>query len=259
MADGRKEIIVGVLGQWASGKSTAAETLVRHLGGEGEVTFLTDREILARTVITHVLGFEGSRVKRSIDQAGTRRFDGDLATVYLGPEETLDNVDLNYLRFDLHAEIYDNVPADSRSWIDEVRLELGRQIFDQSSEGKPIVVEAGFGTNTDPRGENPVRHTISDLFKILAEAGVRSDQVKWIIIEASYQTRSERNRWRKDTVPAAEFDRFAADGGDLDPDQQERWVAQGMSLVRVPNNHDDVDKFRADIVAAFGELVKDDS
>ena len=39
------EIIVGILGQWASGKSTASGTLVRYLGGEGEVIFISDREL----------------------------------------------------------------------------------------------------------------------------------------------------------------------------------------------------------------------
>ena len=33
MLEREGEIIVGVLGQWASGKSTAAKTLVEHLGG----------------------------------------------------------------------------------------------------------------------------------------------------------------------------------------------------------------------------------
>jgi uridine kinase len=37
------EIIVGILGQWASGKSTAAGILVRYLGGEGKVVFINDR------------------------------------------------------------------------------------------------------------------------------------------------------------------------------------------------------------------------
>ena len=33
------QIVVGVLGQWASGKSTAAKTLVSYLGGEENVVF----------------------------------------------------------------------------------------------------------------------------------------------------------------------------------------------------------------------------
>jgi molybdopterin-guanine dinucleotide biosynthesis protein len=34
-------IIVGILGQWASGKTAAARTLIRYLGGEGEVASIT--------------------------------------------------------------------------------------------------------------------------------------------------------------------------------------------------------------------------
>jgi uridine kinase len=37
MNERKGEIIVGILGQWASGKSTAAKTLVSYLGGEGDV------------------------------------------------------------------------------------------------------------------------------------------------------------------------------------------------------------------------------
>jgi hypothetical protein len=257
MVDRRGEIIVvGILGQWASGKSAAAETLVRYLGGEEEVIFITDRDLLASQVLKHILELGDSKVKRSIDDEGRQRFEGELATVYLGSGENFENVDLSTLLFDLHGEIYDNVPHESLSWIDEARLELGHQIRDRSVEGKPIVIEAGFGTNTDPRGENPFRHTISDLFVRLEEAGVGPERVKWIIIETSYDKRSERNKKRRDTVPAVEFDRFAADGGDLDSDQQNRWVAQGTAIIRVPNEHDDIERFRADIIDAFEEMYK---
>jgi hypothetical protein len=257
MVDRRGEIIViGILGQWASGKSAAAETLVRYLGGEEEVIFITDRDLLASQVLKHILELGDSKVKRSIDDEGRQRFEGELATVYLGSGENFENVDLSTLLFDLHGEIYDNVPHESLSWIDEARLELGHQIRDRSVEGKPIVIEAGFGTNTDPRGENPFRHTISDLFVRLEEAGVGPERVKWIIIEASYEKRSERNKKRRDAVPAVEFDRFAADGGDLEPDQQNKWVAQGTTIIRVPNEHDDIERFRAETIAAFEEMFK---
>jgi hypothetical protein len=244
------------LGQWASGKSAAAETLFRYLGGEGEVAFITDREILAKIAVNHILELDEFNVKYSSNDEGIRRFEGELATVYLGSEDTLDNVDLNTLLFDLHDDVFDNVPNESLSWFDEARLELGHQIRDRSVEGKPIVIEAGFGTNTDPRGENPFRHTISDLFVRLEEAGVGPQQVKWIVIEASYETRAERNRKREDTVPAVEFDRFAADGGDLETDQQNKWVAKGTTIIRVPNDHDDIERFKAEIIAAFQELFK---
>ena len=43
MMEHKEKIMVGILGQWASGKSTAAKTLIGYLGGEGEVAFITDQ------------------------------------------------------------------------------------------------------------------------------------------------------------------------------------------------------------------------
>jgi hypothetical protein len=257
MAEHGAEIIIGVLGQWASGKTAAAKTLVRYLGGEDEVVFITDRVLLAGQVANHILELEESKVIRSIDDEGRQRFDGELATVYLPPGEDLKTVDLETLHFDLYDDLYDNVPPGSLNWLDKARLELGSQIQERSVEGKPIVIEAGFGTNMDPRGENPLSHTISDLFMRLEESGVEPNQVKWILIEAGYEIRSERNRKRPDSVPAVEFNRFAADGGDLDPDHQKRLEEQGTTIKRVPNEHDDIERFRADIIAALEELYRD--
>jgi hypothetical protein len=257
MVEHNGEIIVGILGQWASGKSAAAKTLVSYLGGEDEAIFITDRELLAGQVINHILELDDSKVKRSFEDDGRQRIEGELATAYLGPGQDLETVDLNNLLFDLRDDVYNSVALGSRHWLDKARLELGHQIRERSAEGKPIVIEAGFGTNMKPRGEKPMSHTISDLFARLEEAGVEPDRVKWIIIEASYEKRSERNRKRRDTVPAVEFDRFAADGGDLEPDQQNKWVAQGTTIIRVPNEHDDIERFRSDIIAAFEEVFGD--
>jgi len=256
MADSEGEIIVGVLGQWASGKSAAASTLVRYLGGEGEVVFINDRVLLARQAVKHILELGDSKVKLGIEDDGRQRLEGELATVYLGPGEDLKTVDLNTLLFDLHDDVFDNVAPESYNWFDRARLELGHQIRERSAEGKPIVIEAGFGTNLEPRGENPFSHTLSDLFFRLEEAGVEPKQVKWILVEADFERRSERNRKRQDSVPAVEFDRFAADGGDLDPDHQKRLEEQGTTIKRVPNDHDDIERFRADIIAAFEEMFK---
>jgi hypothetical protein len=256
MAEHKGEIVVGVLGQWASGKSTAASTLVNYLGGEDAVIFITDRILIARQAAHHILELEDSKVKRSIEDDGRQQLEGELAVVYLGPGEDLETIDLNTLLFDLHDEVYDDLAPGAYTWLDLARLELGSQIRERSGEGKPIVIEAGFGTNTKPKGENPFSHTISDLFMRLEESGVEPNQVKWILIEAGYEIRSERNRKRPDSVPAVEFDRFAADGGDLDPDHQKSWEEQGTTIKRVPNEHDDIEKFRADIIAAFEELYR---
>ncbi len=48
-------IIVGVLGQWASGKTVAAKTLVRHLSGKDKVVFLTDRVLIASQVANMIM------------------------------------------------------------------------------------------------------------------------------------------------------------------------------------------------------------
>jgi hypothetical protein len=235
------EIIVGILGQWASGKTAAARTLIRYLGGAGEVVFITDRDLFASQAVNHILELEDSKVVVSIEDDGRQRLDGEHATVWLDPGEDLKSVDLSTLyRFNVHDDV---LPA----WLNRARVELGYQICERSAHGKPIVIEAGFG-------KNPFDHTISDLFMRLEEAGVEPKQVKWIIIEAGYDKRSERNQKRRDTVPVDVFARYAADGGDLDPDHQKRLEEQGTIIKRVPNDHDDIERFRADMIAAFEEM-----
>ena len=81
MIEPKGEIIVGILGQWASGKSTAARTLIRHLGGEGEVVFITDRELFASQAANHILELEDSEVTSSIEDDGRQRLEGKKATV----------------------------------------------------------------------------------------------------------------------------------------------------------------------------------
>jgi hypothetical protein len=230
------------LGQWASGKTEAARTLIRHLGGEGEVVFITDRVLFASQVVNHILELEDSRVVVSIEDDGRQRLDGEHATVWLGPGEDLKTVDLTTLNLDVH----DNVQA---AWLNRARIELGHQICERSAGGKPIVIEAGFG-------KNPFDHTISDLFTRLGEAGVEPKQVRWIIVEAGYDKRSERNEKRRDRVPVDVFARYAADGGDLVPDYQNRLEEQGTIIKRLPNDHDDIERFRADIIAAFEEMFR---
>jgi hypothetical protein len=242
MIELKGEIIVGILGQWASGKSTAARILIRYLGGEGEVVFINDRDLFASQAVNHILELEDSKVRLSIEDDGSQRLDGEHATVWLGPGEDLNTVDLNTLHFDVHDNV---MPA----WLDRARVELGYQICERSAGGKPIVIEAGFG-------KNPFGHTISDLFMRLEEVGVEPKQVKWIIVEAGYDKRSERNEKRRASVPVDVFARYAADGGDLDPDHQNRLEEQGTIIKRVPNDHDDIERFRADIIAAFEEMFK---
>jgi hypothetical protein len=237
----RGEIIVGILGQWASGKSTAARTLIGYLGGEGEVAFITDRELFAGQAVNHILELDDSKVTLSIEDDGRQRLDGEHATVWLGPGEDLKTVDMSTLfDFDVHENV---LPA----WLNRARIELGYQICERSADTKPIVIEAGYG-------KNPFDHTISDLFKAVEEAGIQPKQVKWIIVEAGYDKRSQRNQKRRDRVPVDVFDRYAADGGDLDLDHQNRLEEQGTIIKRVFNNHDDIERFRADIIAAFEEM-----
>jgi hypothetical protein len=247
-------VVVGVLGQWASGKSTAAKALVGHLGGEGKVVFIDDRALIASHAIRHIVELGDSRVVASFEDDGTQRLEGELATIYLSPGEDLGTVDPSRLLFDLHDVFLDDGMPAWCSWFHTARAQLGHQIRERSADGKPIVIEAGFGTNTVPMDENPFCHTVADLFMRLEDAGVAPNQVGWIYVEASYETRSRRNQERPDTVPTVEFDQYAADGGYLDAEDQVRWEERGTIIERVENEHDDVERFRADVIAAYEEI-----
>ena len=48
----------------------------------------------------------------------------------------------------------------------------------------------------------------------------------------------------------------AANGGDLDLMHQKRLEKRGITFVRVPNDHDDVERFRSDVVAAFRQMFE---
>lgn len=242
MTPSAEPIIVGVLGQWASGKSEAARTLVRHLGGERAVIFLSDRALFASRAIDHIRE-QGASPPFSLETDGRRRYDRDVISVWLNPGEDLETVDPNTLRFYVPARI-------AFSWINRARLALGRNISHLSAEGCPMVIEAGFGAPVADSGD-PIPHTLSDLFARLAESNVRPSQAGWIVIEASFARRAERNRRRPDAVPPDFFERYASDGGDLSPGEQRKLEAQGARFARVPNDHDDIERFRSGIIAAF--------
>ena len=53
MIEHKGKIIVGILGQWASGKSTATRMLIEYLGGEGKVVFIHDQELLINQAVNH--------------------------------------------------------------------------------------------------------------------------------------------------------------------------------------------------------------
>jgi hypothetical protein len=248
---GRGGIIIGVLGQWASGKTEAARTLLRHLGGEGKVVFLTDRVLFASQVIKHILELEGSQVTVSMEDDGRQRLDGKLVTVWLKPGEDLRTVDPSTLHFD----VYDDQVMSA--WRLRAKVELGAQILERSAGGKPVVIETAFGPNLEPVDEeNPYGRTIAELFIRLEKAGVEPGQVKWIIVEAGFDKRSERNEKRRDSILAYQFERLGADGGDLTPDQQRRLEERGAIIKRVLNEHDDLERFRAEIIAAFEEMTE---
>jgi hypothetical protein len=243
MAARKGEVIVGVLGQWASGKSTAANALVNYLGGEDGVVFLTDFVCFSGQAVNHILELDETKVTVGIEDDGRRRLQGEHAAVWLRPGEDLETVDLSSLHFNVNDDVISE-------WLKRARVELGYQIRERSAEGKPIVVEAGYG-------KNPAGHTISDLFVALEGAGVGLEQVKWIIVEAGCDKRSERNARRQIGPPVDIFDRYAADGGGLDPEHQTRLEERGAVITRVSNDHDDVERFRADIIAAFEAMFAD--
>lgn len=240
MREPKGEIVVGVLGQYASGKSEAARTLIRYLGGESQVVFINDKELLTRLAAEHVLGLDEDQVTSTVEEDGTRRLDGELATVWLRPGEDLNTTDPNRLRWEMRDSVV-------HTWLARMRVNLGHEIRERSAEGKPMVIEAGFG-------ENPLSQTLSHLFARLEEAGVGPERVKWILVEVGFARRAGRNAKRQDKVPDDLFARVAADGGDLAPDHQSRLEKQGLRLKRVPNEHDDIHRFRADIIAAFEEI-----
>ncbi len=224
--------------------------LIEYLGGEGKVVFIHDQELLINQAVNHFLDLDDSKVKFSIEDDGRQRLDDEHASVWLGPGEDLKTVDLNTVQFKTHNDVV------LWDWINRARVELGYQICERSTDGKPIVIEAAFGTNMEPIGENPFSHTISDLFMKLKEAGAEPKQVRWIIVKAGFDRRSERNQKRQVIVPVDVFDKYAADGGDLDPKHQKRLEEQGTMIIRVPNDHNDIERFRADIVAAFEEMFR---
>ncbi|MGD8554864.1 MAG: hypothetical protein PVJ32_05455, partial [Anaerolineales bacterium] len=124
MIEPKGEIIVGVLGQWASGKSTAAKTLCRYLGGEGDVIFISDRELLASQAVNHILELEDSEVELGIEDDGSQRIETVHSTVWLAPGEDLKTVDLHTLNLDVR----ENVQA---LWLNRARIELGHQICER--------------------------------------------------------------------------------------------------------------------------------
>jgi hypothetical protein len=233
-------IVVGVLGQWASGKSTAVRTLVQHLGGEGEVVVLNDAALLGQQVADYVLEQRDCTAKPSIEDDGSQRWEAEYANVWLAPGQDWETVDLVTLRYSVSDKV---LPV----WLDRARIELGHQIREKPSDGRPMVVEAGFG-------EYPLGHGIAELFSRLEEAGVQPGLVKWIIVEADFEKRAERNERRRYGPPVHVFARYASDGGDLDPDDQKCLEERGAIISRVSNDHDDIEGFRADIIAAFERL-----
>jgi hypothetical protein len=104
MTGSQAGIAVGVLGQWASGKTEAARTLIRHLGGESQVVFLTDRALFACQVIEHLLELEDSEVVVRVEDDGRQQLDCELFTVWLEPGEDLRSMEPSSLKFDVHDE-----------------------------------------------------------------------------------------------------------------------------------------------------------
>ena len=108
-------IIVGILGQWASGKTTASRTLVNYLGGEDKVAFINDQYLFAGQAVKYLLELEDSQVTCTLEDDGTRRLEGEYARVWLGPGEDLKSVDLSTVRWNLHEDV---IPA----WLNRARV-----------------------------------------------------------------------------------------------------------------------------------------
>jgi len=243
-------IAVGILGQWASGKTEAARTLVKHLGGPGKVVFLSDRELFFRQAHEYFLGLDESQLTITLEPDGCRRLQSEQAALWLGPGEDLRSINLSTLRFYPDDET-------SASWLEASRLQLGDQFRIRSAANKPVVMEVAFGPDLQRRDGSPLRLTVADFFSGLESTGLEAKRIRWIIVEASYAVRSGRNRRRRSRVPEGIFDRFASDGGDLTLEQQKEWEKFGIILKRVSNDHDDIERYRLDVIAAFEELFGD--
>jgi hypothetical protein len=244
----RGNVLVGVLGQWASGKTIAARTLIEHLGGREAVIFITDRAFLAGQAVDHVLELEGSGMKCLTEESGRRCLVGEHAKFWLEPGQELETTELDDIAFYLDDECM-------ALWHERARWELGRSICKQSTAGKPVVIEAAFGPDTELAG-HPFKLSLSTLFSTLEEGGVHPSLVKWIIADAGFDVRATRNEARLAKVPVDVFAHFAADGGGLLPEERACLEERGAVFKRVSNDHADVEKFRADVVAAFGEIFE---
>ena len=243
-------VIVGVLGQWASGKTLAAKTLIQHLGGKEEVIFLTDRVLFASQVIDYISTLEESKLLVSVDDDGRRRYKGELAVLWLNPGEQLRSVDPETLDFDIYN---DQIMIE---WRTNAKVELGNQIRERSKSRKPVVVEAAFGPNTEPDVEYLYGRTIADLFARLENAGADPSQIAWLIISTSFENRFKRNEMRRDKIPPEYFLTYSADGGDFTHEQEKLWAGRGTIIQRIDNNHDDVERFRSEILAAFEDSLR---
>jgi hypothetical protein len=204
------------------------------------VAFLNDAVLLASRAVNHVLELERLGAARRVEEDGRQCLRGKQATVWLRPGEDFQTVELATLRFAVDDDV---MPE----WLHRCRIEMGREICRRSTEGRPIVAEVAFG-------KHPARHTIADLFGALQEAGVECQQVKWIVVEAGFGKRAERNKSRRFGPPPDLFARVAADGGDLDPGLEDRLTEKGTVIRRVRNDHDDIARFRGDVILAFDEM-----
>ncbi len=191
MTQHNRGIIIGVLGQWSSGKTVAARTLIGHLGGESEVLFLADRVLFASQVVDHILELEDSEVVVIVEEEGRQRIDGELVTIWLRPGKESATVRPDTLDFRVHDDqvLY--------AWRRRAKDELAHEVRERSAGGKPIVTEVAFGPNVEPAGEQTYGRTIPDLFARLESAGVEPGRAKWIIVEASFDIRSRRNEARQ--------------------------------------------------------------
>lgn len=235
-----EKIAVGILGQWSSGKSTAARILIEHLGGEGTVIFLNDQHIFASLLVKKLLDEDSARIVSRVEGDGRQRLATEYATIWLRPGEELQTVDVKSIAFDVPDETL-------AAWLNKARISLAHQLRERLGEGKPIVIEAGFGAY-------PADHTISDLFLRLEEAGLEPKQVKWILIEASFEKRAVKNARREFPVPAEVFAKHAVDGGGLNPADERRLEDQGTVIRTVRNDLEDINRFKSDVIATFESI-----
>lgn len=230
-----------IVGEFASGKTTAAGFVENQLRVNGEVLSNSDREEYARGVLHDLREHQQSTEMMGEGRLVVR---GRHATAFVTEGEDFSSTPLYELSFRVHDN---TIPY-------EARRRLGFWMLAGLDDEMPRVMEIAIGTNKSSEGENPFSHTLADFVDIVEEVGVLPEHLRIIYLEASFETRSQRNQRRPDPVPWEAFEQYAAEGGGLTLGFAQELQERGAVIVRVNNDHDNLLKFQREVEGAFRSL-----